>query len=74
MGSGNAMVQNLPEVAKLLQIVKPMRSEHKAYVAQLNKTNSKIEEEVFQAKRKRRSTASFVNLLSEIMKTFMGVF
>ena len=62
------------KVAKLLQIVKPLRSEHRAYVAQLNKTNSKIKEEVFQAKTKRRSTASFVNFLSEIMRTFMGVF
>ena len=63
------------KVTKLLQVVNPLRLEHKAYVAQLNKTSSKIEEQVFQARRKRRrSTASFVNFLREIMKTFMGVF
>ena len=59
--------------AKLLQIVKPLRSEHRAYVAQLNKDNSKIETEVLQAERKKRSTASLMKVLSEILKTFMGV-
>ena len=57
--------------AKLLEIVKPMRSERRAYVEKLNKTNSKIEEEVLQQRRK-RSTASLMNILSEIMKTFYG--
>ena len=75
-GSNNTKVQTLPEkkVTKLLQVVQPLRSIQRAYVAQLNKTNSKIEEEVLQARRKRRSTESFVNFISEIMKTFMGVF
>ena len=69
------MVQNLPEKeeAKLLQIVKPLRSEHRAYVAQLNKDNSKIETEVLQAGRKKRSTANLMNVVSEILKTLMGV-
>ena len=60
--------------AKLLQIVKPLRSERREYVAQLNETNSKIEQEVLQAKRSKRSLASLMDFLSEILKTFMGVF
>ena len=60
--------------AKLLQIVKPLRSEPRAYVAQLKEDNSKIEQEVLQAKRSKRSTASLMDFLSEIMKTLMRVF
>jgi hypothetical protein len=59
--------------AKLLTIVKPMRSERRAYVEKLNKTQSKIEEEVLNQRRK-RSTSRLMNVLLEIMKTFMGVF
>ena len=59
--------------AKLLEIVKPLRAEHRTYVAQLKKTNTKIEDEVLQV-RSKRSTSSLVKILSEIMKTFMGVF
>ena len=59
--------------AKLLEIVKPMRSERRAYVNKLNKTNSEIEEEVLKQRRK-RSTSKLMTVLLEIMKTFMGVF
>ena len=59
--------------AKLLTIVKPMRSERRAYVEKLNKTQSRIEEEVLNQRRK-RSTSRLMNVLLEIMKTFMGVF
>ena len=59
--------------AKLLQIVKPLQSERRAYVAQLNKDNSKIEKEVLQARRKKRSTANLMNVVSEILKTLIGV-
>ena len=59
--------------AKLLSIVKPMRSERRAYVEKLNKTNLRIEEEVLKQRRK-RSTSSLMNVLLEMMKTFMGVF
>ena len=59
--------------AKLLQIVKPLRSERRAYAAQLNKDNAKIEKEVLQVERKKRSTANLMNVFSEILKTLMGV-
>ena len=61
------------KVTRLLQVITPLRLENRAYVAQLNKNKSKIEEEVYQA-RNRRSTASFVDFLKEVIKTLMGVF
>ena len=61
------------KVTRLLQVITPLRLEYRAYIAKLNQTNSEIEKEVYQA-RNRRSTASIVDFLKEVLKTFMGVF
>ena len=57
---------------RLQQVVTPLKLEHRAYVAKLNQTNSKIEKKVYQA-RNRRSTLSILDSLVEVLKTFMGV-